>query len=543
MIRDTDTVPAGVPSASIRNRYRRSPARSRSSRSSSTRWPAAVRNESGRGGSYGARKSRWAEYRRASSAGVGDRERPQLHVHARSIAEAPVDSAPDALARGVQGIRRAGDRARPARCRRRVRPRPRLRRRLRAARDGDRPRHAALVAGHRHGGRPWRERRRRRRRRPGPDRHRDALLRRRRVRLRGRPAGDGLAQPGRLQRDEDRAPRGDAGGIGHRPRQDQGAGARRAASAGRPGRRGVAARRVRRVPRPRADLRRRVGDPPAAPRARRLQRHGRPDDRPGARPAPGDRFGPQLRARRSLPQPRAQPAARGEPAVHHRPGAQRGRRPRHRLGRRRRPLLLHRRHRRVRPRRPHHGADRPDDARPPPGSDHRLRPARVVGGARRRARGGRDGAREPGRTRLHQGPHPQGGRRVRRRGLGPLLLPRLLLLRHRRRPGARHARARLARGQAALGAPAPVPRALLHLGRDQLDGVRRAAQAAAPEGALRPGRRPGVAPGRDLVRVPGLALQRAPLEHRAAAAPEPRGARCRHDAGAPGRGARAHPRG
>ena len=122
----------------------------------------------------------------------------------------------------------------------------------------------------------------------------------------------------------------------------------------------------------------------------------------------------QLRARRSLPQPRAQPAARGEPAVHHRPGAQRGRRPRHRLGWRRRPLLLHRRHRRVRPRRPHHGADRPDDARPPPGSDHRLRPARVVGGARRRARGGRDGAREPGRTRLHQGPHPQGGRRVRR---------------------------------------------------------------------------------------------------------------------------------
>ena len=57
-------------------------------------------------------------------------------------------------------------------------------------------------------------------------------------------------------------------------------------------------------------------------------------------------------------------------------------------------------------------------------------------------------------------------------------------------------------GQAALGAAAAVPRALLHLGRDQLDGVRRPAQAAAAQGALRPGGRPGVAPGRDLVRVP-----------------------------------------
>ena len=79
-----------------------------------------------------------------------------------------------------------------------------------------------------------------------------------------------------------------------------------------------------------------------------------------------------------------------------------------------------------------------------PGLDDRLRPAGVVGGARHRRRGRRHGAREPRRPRLHQGPHPQGGRRLRRRGLGPLLLPRLLLLRHGRRAGTRHARAPVA---------------------------------------------------------------------------------------------------
>ena len=87
---------------------------------------------------------------------------------------------------------------------------------------------------------------------------------------------------------------------------------------------------------------------------------------------PGTDVGPQLRARRALPQPRAQPAARGEPPLHHGAGAQRGRRSRHRLGRRRRPLLLHRRHRRVRPRRPDHRADRADDARAPSGRHHRV---------------------------------------------------------------------------------------------------------------------------------------------------------------------------
>ena len=78
-------------------------------------------------------------------------------------------------------------------------------------------------------------------------------------------------------------------------------------------------------------------------RRRRRQRHGRPDGRPAARaprPRPGrDLLGP----RRRVPRPRAEPAAAREPPVRDRPGARRGRRPRDRLGRRRRPLLLHRR--------------------------------------------------------------------------------------------------------------------------------------------------------------------------------------------------------
>ncbi len=58
--------------------------------------------------------------------------------------------------------------------------------------------------------------------------------------------------------------------------------------------------------------------------------------------------------------------------------------------------------------------------------------------ARRRHR-----ARQPGRPRLHQAPHARGGRRLRRRGLGALLLPRLLAGRLRRRPVPAHARADL----------------------------------------------------------------------------------------------------
>ena len=160
-------------------------------------------------------------------------------------------------------------------------PRARLRRRLRAGvmaighdmRLSSPELAAAAIRGASRG--------RRRRRRPGPDRHRDALLRGRRVRLRGRPPGHRLAQPGRLQRHEDRPPRRAPGGRRHRPRPDQAA--RRSATLPPPA---GSAGRGRRSATSTPGFDDRVAgfiDPSAiraAPgRAGRRQRHGRADDR------------------------------------------------------------------------------------------------------------------------------------------------------------------------------------------------------------------------------------------------------------------------
>src|SRR5581483_5606331 len=111
-------------------------------------------------------------------------------------------------------------------------------------------------------------------------------------------------------------------------------------------------------------------------------------------------------------------------------------------------------------------------------------------------------------------------RGLRRRGLGPLLLPRFLVRRLRLDPGAPDARAPLRLGAAALGARGRVPLALLHLRRDQLGGRRPGGQDARARGALLRRRR-------ELARwrlrgLPRLALQRPALEHRAAPAPQPR---------------------
>ena len=69
------------------------------------------------------------------------------------------------------------------------------------------------------------------------------------------------------------------------------------------------------------------------------------------------------------------------------------------------------------------------------------------------------------------------GLAVRRRGLRPLLLPRLLLRRLRHDPGAADARAVRARRPAGVGAAGPLPRALLHLRRDQQRGRRPGGEA------------------------------------------------------------------
>ena len=132
---------------------------------------------------------------------------------------------------------------------------------------------------------------------------------------------------------------------------------------------------------------------------------------------------------RQLPRSRAQSAAAREPRVHHARGHRPRRRPRDRLGRRRRPLLLHRRHRCVRRRRLPHRAARRVDARQAPRRHDPLRRAREPGGAGHRRARRRHAAAQPRRPRVLQDPDARGGRRVRRRGVRPLLLPRLLLRR------------------------------------------------------------------------------------------------------------------
>ena len=112
------------------------------------------------------------------------------------------------------------------------------------------------------------------------------------------------------------------------------------------------------------------------------------------------------------------------------------------------------------------------------------------------------------------------GRGLRRRGLRPLLLPRLLLRRLRHAPRPADPRAAVGGRQEALGAPRAAAIEVLHLRRDQLRGGGPGGQDAGDRGALLG--RAGVRARRDLDRLRRLALQRASLQHRAAPAAEPR---------------------
>ena len=151
----------------------------------------------------------------------------------------------------------------------------------------------------------------------------------------------------------------------------------------------------------------------------------------------------------------------------------------HRLGRRRRPLLLHRRHRRVRARRLRHRAARRAVLPKEPGATHRLRRARL---ARRAATASRP--RAAGRSCTASATRSSSAdarreRRVRRRGLRPLLLPRQLVRRQRHDPALLVLELLGLRGRQFSELLTPPARALPHLGRDQLDGGRRAARAMA----------------------------------------------------------------
>ena len=154
-------------------------------------------------------------------------------------------------------------------------------------------------------------------------------------------------------------------------------------------------------------------------------------------------------------------------------------------------------------------------------------------------RGRRHRAREPRRPRVHQGADAQGGRRLRRRGLRPLLLPRLQPGRLGRRPVPAHARADLEERPALSEILAPLRERYFITGE---------INTPVPDVALklqelkeRYAGRPRLAPRRDLGRLRRLALQRPPLEHRAAAAPQPRGDVGGADGGEARRGARGDP--
>ena len=134
---------------------------------------------------------------------------------------------------GLQGVRRP---RRPSdRDRRgwRVPHRPRVRRGVRAALGRCRPRHAADGAGD-GGGRDRRGGgRRRRRARPRDGRHGDGLLRRRRPGPRRRHLRHGVAQPGRVHGDEDRPARSAPGRRRLRARSCGAGGPRRASARSR----------------------------------------------------------------------------------------------------------------------------------------------------------------------------------------------------------------------------------------------------------------------------------------------------------------------
>ena len=307
-----------------------------------------------------------------------------------------------------------------------------------------------------------------RRRRPARarvDRH--DLLRRGPAR-RARRDAHGVAQPRRVQRHQ-AVPRGGAARRRReRARRDPGDDSRAARgwrhSAGA-GQRDVA-RLARRLRRTRALVHRHRRAPAHEGGRRHRERDGRPHRPSSVREASRRARSAVPRARRHVSEPSGRPDPAGEPA---RPaGARR------RARRRRRPRVRRRRRPRVPRRRTEPwavGLDDDRDAccrRPRQGArrqDH-LQPDLLEGGARGHPRARRRADPLARRALVHQAGHGRDRRRVRRRALSALLLPRQLPRRlgdHRHDVGAR---ADVAVGDAAVRA-AQAAREVRGLGRDQ----------------------------------------------------------------------------
>ena len=247
-----------------------------------------------------------------------------------------------------------------------------------------------------------------------------------------------------------------------------------------------------------------------------------------------------LRAGRHLPEPRAEPAPAREPRVHHAEDARGGRRPRGRVRRRRRPLLLRRRHRRVRPGRLRHRAARRVGAREGAGREGDLRRPRELGRAgddrarRRRCRWSTASATRSSSTGCARRAPSSAARSRRTTTSATSRRPTRASSRScscsswsRSAAGSCRSSSRRFRERYFLTGELNTPVADVALKLQELKE--------------RFARGHGLAPRRHLGRVRRLALQRAPVEHRAAAAPQPRGALAGADGAEARRGAGADP--
>ena len=182
--------------------------------------------------------------------------------------------------------------------------------------------------------------------------------------------------------------------------------------------------------------------------ARRRQRHGRPDGRARCSTA-ADRAGADLLdARRQVPRPRAEPAAAREPQLHRQEGRCRRARSWASPGTAT-PTAASSSTTRASSwtatSSPRCSPSRSSPRIPGRTILYDVRASRAVNDVVERAGG--QAERQPRRPRVLQDAHAPGGRCLRRRGLGPLLLPRLLLRRFGHNPCAADPRAPVGEGK------------------------------------------------------------------------------------------------